>query len=96
VALAAEAAAEAEAPCPAPEGEETPVGGHHFRPLDRLLKEGDKALGFPHLKPHARMRSQFGLANMRHDPLTIEEEDDLRWQADLDAGRIGPRSRGEV
>ncbi|WP_246027513.1 hypothetical protein [Novosphingobium umbonatum] len=91
------AADEAEVPpCPAPDAEAGPVGGHHFRPLDDLLHKGDKALGFPHLSGQRRMRQQLGLTNMRHDPLTIEEEDVLRWQADLDAGRIGPRSRGEV
>jgi len=66
------------------------------RILDRLLQEGDAALGLPRLTPHKRMVGMIGRAYLRSpyfSPQTDDEMVQAQWLADLEAGRIGPGAR---
>jgi len=92
-----EEALEEEAPAPpedVSEAAEEAVPG--VRILDRLLQEGDAALGLPRLTPHKRMVGMIGRAYLRSpyfSPQTDDEMVQAQWLADLEAGRIGPGAR---
>ena len=77
---------------------ETEEDAPNIRMLPDLLREGDAALGLPRKHQYARNVGMIGRAWMRSPlvPMTPEEEISRRWMDDLDAGRIGPKARGEV
>jgi hypothetical protein len=83
---------------PADEAEQAPAPEASLpgiRPLPDLLREGDKALGLARRHPYAREEAMLMRARMP-PPLTLEQEVARRLMDDMDAGRIGPRARGEV
>lgn len=96
--MAAQAAGCDEDVAPADEAEEAPdeeAGRAGIRHLPDLLREGDKALGLARRHHYSCAEAKLRRAWMP-PPASYEEEVARRLIDDMDAGRIGPRARGEV